>query len=475
MRFLSGRGAYVILVTAILAGALVLRIADPFFVQALRLIAFDSYQRLAPQSFNPALPVRVVDIDEESLAKIGQWPWPRTIMADLVTKLAGEGAAVTAFDILFPEPDQSSPEVVVQRLTPDEAALLAPAIAGHEGHDAVFAKALAAAPTVLATALTNRPSAMPLPQKAGFAVAGDDPRPFIANLPGATSNLAVLDDAATGIGSINWVPDRDQVIRRIPLLYRRGDDYVPALSIEALRVAEGASTYVLKASNSSGETAFGEATGLNHIKVSDAEIPTDADGGIWLQFRPSNPGAYIPAWKVLSGVNDPKDVAGRIMLVGTSAPGLLDLRATPLDAAIPGVEVHAQVVEHILSQLFEQEVVKTGVASVAQLLFLDQTSLTIGPKAQVKLDKFVFDPNKKVGDVVLSATKGAFRFVSGVQDPHSYTINTPVATIGTRGTIFSGYNFAGGIIIIIIIVEEGAGFTLQVRHRVERRKPRLVF
>jgi FecR protein len=105
------------------------------------------------------------------------------------------------------------------------------------------------------------------------------------------------------------------------------------------------------------------------------------------------------------------------------------------------------------SQLFEQEVVKTGVASVAQLLFLDQTSLTIGPKAQVKLDKFVFDPNKKVGDVVLSATKGAFRFVSGVQDPHSYTINTPVATIGTRGTIFSGYNFAGGI---IIIVEEGS-------------------
>ena len=349
MRYLSGRGMYVILVTAILAGALALRVADPFFVQALRLIAFDSYQRLAPQTFNPDLPVRVVDIDEDSLEKVGQWPWPRTVMADLVGKLAAEGAAVTAFDILFSEPDQTSPEVAVKRLSPEEAALLAPAIAGHEGHDAVFARAIAAAPTVLAAALTNRATSAVLPQKAGFAVAGDDPRPFIANLPGVTSNLAVLDDAAAGIGSINWVPDRDQVIRRIPLLYRHGDDYVPALSIEALRVAQGAGTYILKASNANGETAFGQSTGLNHIKVGDAEIPTDADGGVWLQFRPSNPGVYIPAWKVLAGVNDPKDVANRIMLVGTSAPGLLDLRATPLDASIPGVEVHAQVLEHILS------------------------------------------------------------------------------------------------------------------------------
>ncbi|MBN8994049.1 MAG: FecR domain-containing protein [Rhizobiales bacterium] len=104
------------------------------------------------------------------------------------------------------------------------------------------------------------------------------------------------------------------------------------------------------------------------------------------------------------------------------------------------------------SQLFEQQVVKTGAASSAQLLFLDQTSLSLGPKAQVKLDKFVYDPSRKTGDVVLAATKGAFRFVSGTQDPRSYQIKTPVATIAVRGTIVDGYPANGGM---LFIVQEG--------------------
>jgi adenylate cyclase len=346
--FRAGR-LYWVLVGAVLAGAVVLRLADPFFVQALRLIAFDSYQRLEPASFDPAAPVRIVDIDEDSLAKVGQWPWPRTTMAQLAQKLVAQGAAVVAFDILFAEPDQTSPEVALKVLTPDEAKVLEPVIAGRETHDAAFGKVVGAIPSVLAVALTNR-STPPMPQKAGFAVAGDDPGPFIATFAGVTGNLPALDQAAAGLGSINWIPDRDQVIRRVPLMYRQGTEYVPSLALEALRVAQGASTYILKASNASGETAFGQSTGLNHIKVGDIEVPTDADGGIWLQFRPTNPAAYIPAWKVLSGEDDPNEVAGRIMLIGTSAPGLIDLRATPLDAVIPGVEIHAQAIEHILAK-----------------------------------------------------------------------------------------------------------------------------
>ena len=159
----------------------------------------------------------------------------------------------------------------------------------------------------------------------------------------------ILDEAAKGIGSINWIPDRDQVVRRVPLVYLERNAFMPTLVTESLRVAQGASTYVLKASNASGETAFGEETGLNHIKVGDLEVPTDPDGGIWLQFRPSRPEAYLPAWKVLDGTVDPSQVAGRIILVGTSAPGLIDLRATPLDSTIPGVEIHAQAIEHLLS------------------------------------------------------------------------------------------------------------------------------
>jgi len=101
------------------------------------------------------------------------------------------------------------------------------------------------------------------------------------------------------------------------------------------------------------------------------------------------------------------------------------------------------------SQLFEQEVVRTGADSLAQLIFLDESSLSLGPKAQVTLDKFVFDPNRKAGSVILSASKGAFRFVDGAQDPRNYTIKTPVATIGVQGTIVDCYVFAEGLVCIV--------------------------
>jgi len=341
--------AYVLLVACVLAGATMLRIADPFALQALRLIAFDSFQRLNPQPYDPTLPVRIIDIDEASLERIGQWPWPRTTVARLLTTLRDQGAAVVGFDVLFAEPDQTSPAQLVKALPPEEAAALAAALKDLPDNDLVFAEAVGTSPSVLATVLTGREGAPAPPIKAGFANAGDDPRPFLANFAGSTGNLPVLDEAAMGIGALNWIPDRDQVVRRIALIFAVGDQFVPSLSAEALRVAQGASTYILKASNASGESAFGAATGMNHIKIGGIELPTDADGAIWLQFRPSNPAAFIPAWTVLDGSNDPNEIAGSIILVGTSAPGLNDLRATPLDASIPGVEIQAQTIEHILS------------------------------------------------------------------------------------------------------------------------------
>src|SRR5262249_17370679 len=104
--------------------------------------------------------------------------------------------------------------------------------------------------------------------------------------------------------------------------------------------------------NANGETSYGNPSGLNHIRIGQFEIPTDSDGGIWLHFRETHPEAFVPAWKVLQGKLGPDDVAGRIILVGTSAAGLVDLRATPLNEAVPGVEIHAQALEHILANEF---------------------------------------------------------------------------------------------------------------------------
>jgi adenylate cyclase len=347
MRFRAG-WAYLLLVAVVLAGAIMLRISDPFPLQALRLIAFDSFQRLDPQPYDPTLPVRIVDIDQASLDRVGQWPWPRTTVARLLENLTAQGAAVVAFDVLFSEPDRTSPEQLLETLAPEDAEAVAAALAGRPSHDTVLADVIGRSPSVLATVLTAVAGPPPV-VKAGFAVAGDDPRPFLANFAGATGNLPILDERAPGVGALNWIPDRDQVVRRIALVFAVGEAFVPSLAAEALRVAQGASTYVLKASNASGETAFGAATGLNHIKIGGIELPTDADGGIWLRFRPSNPAAFIPAWTVLDGTNDPAQTAGNIVLIGSSTPGLNDLRATPLDAALPGVEIQAQAIEHILS------------------------------------------------------------------------------------------------------------------------------
>ena len=340
--------AYIVLIAAILIGAVAIRLADPFFVQALRLIAFDSYQRLGPAHYNPDGPIRIVDIDEESLTRFGQWPWPRTMLADLLIALYRNGAAVVAFDVVFAEPDRSSPEQALQLLSDEERAAIEPVFADRPTHDAVFADIIGQTPTILATALSNRPSDPP-PVKGGFAETGDDPRPFITAFGGATRNIAVLEEAAAGLGSINWRPDRDQVVRRIPLVYRIGDRFIPVLSMEALRVAQGAGSYVLRSSNASGQAAYGGARGLNAIRVGAIEVPTESDGGIWLHFRPFTRDAYIPAWRALAGEITPQDVEGRIVLVGSSAEALFDLRATPLNAEVPGVDVHAQAIEQIIT------------------------------------------------------------------------------------------------------------------------------
>jgi adenylate cyclase len=347
------RLTYLAFMSALIVGAILLRYMDPFFVRALRLIAFDHFQQLDPGSYDPDLPIRVVDIDEQSLAKIGQWPWPRTTVRDLLSELTAKGAAVVAFDVLFAEPDRTSLEAIVKHLPPDKASAIKAAIAGQPSNDELFATALKDTPSVLSVALGDGPITA-VPAKAGFAVAGDDPRPFLQAFKGATGDLPQFQEAARGIGAFNWVADRDQIVRRISLMFRLNEAFVPSLAAEALRIAQGASTYVLKASNASGETAFGQSTGLNHIGIGDVIVPTDASGGIYFKFRHFTKAAYIPAWKVLAGEVPKDEIEGRIILVGTSAPGLLDLRATPLDAAVPGIDVHAQALEHLLKGTYLQ-------------------------------------------------------------------------------------------------------------------------
>src|SRR5215467_15832864 len=213
------RLTYLALVIALIGGAILLRYEDPFFVRALRLIAFDHFQRLDPPKYDPELPIRIVDIDEASLAKIGQWPWPRTTVRDLLAELTSKGAAAVAFDVLFAEPDRTSLEAVVKQLPASEAAAITSAMAGRPTNDDLFAAALKDSPSVLSVVLGDAGDTT-VQSKSGFAVAGDDPRPFLLGFKGVSRNLEKFDDAARGIGAFNWVADRDQIVRRLTLMFR---------------------------------------------------------------------------------------------------------------------------------------------------------------------------------------------------------------------------------------------------------------
>ena len=364
----------------VLLAAIALRFADPQFMQDLRLQVFDQYQRIKARPYDPqwhaqigSVGVSIIDVDEASLARYGQWPWPRDLIARLLGELQKQGAAGVAVDMVFAEPDRTSLDVVVPRLEQIEAyAALRQQFQKLQAQDPTLtsnddflAATLQQLPTtVLGFSFTNRKLEREPALKKGVVFAGSNPYWSLPAFSGATANLAMLETAAAGIGSINVVKDRDGLIRRVPLVFALGDsDQVgdhaqarlyPSLVAEILRVVQGESQSVrLKSADASGESFFGGGrAGIVKARIGALEIPTDASGQVSLWDSGHQPQRYIPAWQVLEQKLDPARIAGKILFLGTSAPGLADIRATPLENVIPGVEIHAQIAEQILSQTF---------------------------------------------------------------------------------------------------------------------------
>ncbi len=357
----------------ILAAGAAVQVVDPPFRNVLRTLAFDTYQRWLPRTDPPA-PVRIVDIDDESLAREGQWPWPRAKVGVLLDRLRDAGAASVAFDMMFAEPDRTAPERVLRdwNAPPELAAALARSV---PDPDAVFAEALAAGGAVTGFALTQDGRAAHLPAvKPRFVIAGDDPRPFLHTFSGAVVALPALEAAASGNGAINPALDHDGVVRRVPLIARFRNEILPGLAAEALRVALGAPNLVVSSSGAPGEDRFGVKTGINGVRIGPYTVKTDPSGAVWLHFSRSDvkppPGVErnVPAWKIIAGDRAAlAAVDGAITFVGTSATGLQDLRFNPHGEVIPGVEMHAQLIEQIVHGTY---LTRPDWADPAELCFL---------------------------------------------------------------------------------------------------------
>jgi adenylate cyclase len=350
---------------------------EPTTLLLLRNAVFDAYQRARPRDYLPA-PVRIVDIDEESLRRFGQWPWPRTRIAELVRELNRLGAAAIAFDVVFAEPDRTSPTQVLPAWGQNQALRLL--MEQLPDHDEQLRHAVARAPVVTAFVLTDQAGLRPPAVKAGFATAGADPRPFLPAFAAGLTTLEAIEAAAAGNGAINIVRDADGIGRRVPVLLRLGDALYPSLAAEALRVAQGADTFVARSAGASGEESFGAHTGLIDVRIGAVTVPTDANGQLWMYFTPPLAERFVPAWKILAGALDRAEIEGQILFVGSSAVGLHDIHATPLGVSMPGVVMHAQFVEQVINGVFLRRPDWARGAEILLMAVLGVVIIAFGPR-----------------------------------------------------------------------------------------------
>ncbi len=326
-------------VIAVCIGAALL-LYDPPAMKTLRLASMDQYQRLHNRPYQP-VPVRVIDIDEESLARIGQWPWPRTRIAEMVQRLREAGVAVVGFDVLFAEPDRTSPKAMLDIW--DLPAATRRDVAALPDHDEVLAAALRPGGVVLGYSLEREGAAAPLPApKYRYVNLGGSALPFVKRFERPVPPLTVLSAAAAGNGVLSFVPDNDGVVRRVPLMVRMGDTLVPSLVAEMLRVGQGVPNYVVN-------TLPG--IGVMEVKIGQLTVSTNPEGEAWVHYTGPVKERTIPAWKILAGAVPPGELKNGFVVVGSSAQGLMDLRFSPLSAGgvMPGVEAHAQMLEQVLT------------------------------------------------------------------------------------------------------------------------------
>ncbi len=333
---------------AFIALSAVIRIADPPAARLAREILFDQYQRLKPREYQP-LPIRILDIDEASLASVGQWPWPRTYLARVVARLNELGAASVAFDMVMPEGDRMSPSSIARR--PDVRSAIGAEVADAldsklPDNDELFAQAIADRNVVLGFGILPGENDVRPPRKAGLAFTGLDPARAIVGFAAAIGNVAALDANAAGLGAISISPQDNQgIVRQVPLIWSDGKRVYPSLALEALRVGQGAETILVRSTPDEPAAALS-------VRVGEYEIPTTRRGEFRVYFTRETPERYVSIARLLQ---DPPDeslrplVEGNIIFIGTSAVGLLDVRTTPLGDTVPGVSVHAQALEQVLT------------------------------------------------------------------------------------------------------------------------------
>ncbi len=308
--------------------------ADTPLQSWLRNAWFDAYQMMMPRA-RVSAPAVIVAVDEKSLAQLGQWPWPRTLVARVFDRIAEYRPLAVGVDVIFAEPDRLSPGAIAE-LNPQISHALALRLKSLLSNDEALARAFRRMPVVLGVAGTDEPGAGAVPRSAAVFRTQGDPLPWLWQFPSALASIPPIDAAATSRGLLS-ADVRHGVVRRVPLLAAVGNVPMPALSLETLRVGVREAAFVVRTG----------AHGIESIGIGDVRIRPEADGELWVRFGPHNPEIFVSASDVLAGTVDAERIAGKLVLFGLTGIGLLDQQATPLGERMYGIEVHAQILENI--------------------------------------------------------------------------------------------------------------------------------
>jgi adenylate cyclase len=362
-KFLTNRWVHFLVLAALLGAAVYVSGSSHDMRKRLQYATFDTFNRLHPRP--PTNEIAIIDLDEESVKILGQWPWPRNVMAKMVETLDDLGASVIAFDIVFAEPDRTSPARIGKSL-PDSPIydIVKKELSTLPDNDAVFTQAIKDAGNIV-TGFTRaqQEETLRLPVLSSpptFLLR--DKKPFYTDtlgVPGVATNLPDFAEAAAGNGSFMATPDIDGIIREVSLFVRFPPDRTygyeptlyPMLGLEALRVRDHKNArYVIRAQKDK------HALDTDYLlKVAGHEIPIESNAKTWVYYRDIKPEEYVSAQRLFDPLEKPaleKKIKNKIVFVGTSAEGLRDIRSTPLDIFIPGVEVHVNLVEQILQGKF---------------------------------------------------------------------------------------------------------------------------
>jgi CHASE2 domain-containing sensor protein len=340
---------------------LLLLAAEPPFVQALRHALFDTYQKLSPRERRSA-PAVIVAIDERALERHGQWPWPRTRVAQLLDGIATARPAAIGVDLLFPEPDRFSPAEVAREVQ-DLSADVARRLRRLASNDAALAGAVRGRNVVLGIAgLEARDPRFGQPPSAAPVRIINAPDLALRRFAGHLQSLPGIDHAADGRGLLSVDPESN-VIRRALAAARIDEVIVPALSVEMLRVASAAPLALV-----------GRGHDQIEVRLGDIAIPAHADGRFWIRYGPHDPARFVSAADVLDGSVPPQALESKLVLIGVTGLGLLDYQTTALGERIPGVEIHAQILEQIFDGDFLRRpstlhALELGLLAAAAMMF----------------------------------------------------------------------------------------------------------